>query len=203
MSSVNAGDTRAWILRVTPFTPGVSVVVPVTGMHSPLAATRSVCLFLNSSSLCCTAIFLFIILLVQPVFGVAVMWNATPVFPCAIQRSKGGMLDADLAALAYSGSVFWQWFPGFLRLCLLCAWHCSGKVLFFLSISILLAILALAHFCHVSLFVALGTRHLFPFNFADILFVWAAVPVACDWCVAPAARVAGRFRLLDPLLFLG
>ena len=43
MSSVIAGDTRMWILRVTPFAPAVGVVVPVTGMHSLFAATKSVC----------------------------------------------------------------------------------------------------------------------------------------------------------------
>ena len=79
----------------------------------------------------------------------------------------------------------------------------SGEVLLLLSFSILFANLALAHFCHVSLLVALCARHVFPFDLADVLLVWAAASVACDWCVTPATCVAGGFRLLDPLLFFG
>ena len=41
--------------------------------------------------------------LVQPVSGVAEILKAAPVFPYASQRSSGGVLDADLAVLAYSG----------------------------------------------------------------------------------------------------
>ena len=82
-------------------------VVPMRGMRSSFAATRSVCSFLNSSSLCCTASFSFIMVLVQPMSGVAEIWKAAPVFPCASQRSSGGILDPDLAALAYSGGGSW------------------------------------------------------------------------------------------------
>ena len=71
MSSVITGDTRACILRVIPFAPAVSVVVPMTGIRSPLAATRSICLFVNSYRLCCTANLSFMMVLVQPVSGVA------------------------------------------------------------------------------------------------------------------------------------
>ena len=37
-----------------------------------------------------------------------------------------------------------------------------------------------AYFGHVSLFVALGTCYVFTFNFANVPFVCAPAPVACN-----------------------
>ena len=79
MSSVIVGDTSAWILWEVPFAPAVRDVVPEMDMHSPFAATNSVCSLFNISSLCCTANFSLIIVFVQPVSGVAAIWNAAPV----------------------------------------------------------------------------------------------------------------------------
>ena len=45
------------------------------------------------------------------------------------------------------------------ELWLLGAWRGPGVVPFFLHVTILFAVLALAHFGHVSLLVALSTRH--------------------------------------------
>ena len=112
---------------------------------------------------------LFIMVLVQPVSGVAEMWNAAPVFPCASQRSRGVVVDANLAALAYSGGGSWGSVVS----------DCSvlgvvrAKFFLFLAVGVwFAAVLALAHFCHMSLLVALCTGHILPFDLADVLLVW-------------------------------
>ena len=76
--------------------------MPVTGMRSPFAATVNVSSLLDISRLCCVANHLLIIILVQPVSGVAEIWNAAPVCSCHSHRSSGGVLDAERAVLAYS-----------------------------------------------------------------------------------------------------
>ena len=77
--------------------------MPVTCMHSLLAATSNVCSLLKILSLCRRAILSLIIVFVQPVSAVADMRKAAPVSSCASQRRRGRVLDADLAGLAYSG----------------------------------------------------------------------------------------------------
>ena len=74
------------------------------------------------------------------------------------------MLDADLAALAYSGGDSLA--STGVKLGVV-ARRRPSKVAFFLLITVALAA-TFAHFGHVTLLVALSTCHIFAFNFADV-----------------------------------
>ena len=85
----------------------ISVVIPVTDMQSPLAATRSILSFVNNCNLCCTARNLLMMVLVLPVSGMAETWKAAVVIPCASLRKSGGVPDAKCDSLEYSGGGSW------------------------------------------------------------------------------------------------
>ena len=53
----------------------------------------------------------------------------------------------------------------------------------------------------MSLFVALGTCYVFTFNFANVLFVCAPAPVACNVGVRSIGGVSWHTYLLCSLLF--
>ena len=150
--------------------PAVRDVVLVMGMRSPFAATSNVCSLLSILSLCPLAIFSLMIVFAHPVSGVANMRKAAPVCSCASQRSRGGAGCGS----CHVGIFWWQFFcvsgyQGFVARCRSC------KVTLFLIVTAGPAS-TFAHLGHVTLFVALGTCHIFAFDFTDVLFVRAPAP---------------------------
>ena len=98
-----SGDTKTSDVACTPLACICMVVFPVIAILLPLAAISTVLLSSENVMFSFLASLSAIMVVVQPVSGVADTWNCLPPFSCDSQRINGGVALLLRIALAYSG----------------------------------------------------------------------------------------------------